>query len=55
MTAAEERLKKSGKDAGNWWGTALTATIRQNTPQELLDILIVELIPLMTKAWLPRR
>jgi len=50
MTAAEERLKKSGKDAGNWWGTALTATIRQNTPQELLDILIVELIPLMTKA-----
>lgn len=50
MKVKEDNIKKAGRDLADWLGTALTTQFKTNVPGDLFDILIVELIPLMTKA-----
>lgn len=50
MKVKEDNIKKAGRDLADWLGTALTTQFKTSVPGELFDILIVELIPLMTKA-----
>ena len=50
MVGKKEAVQKAGRDLADWMGTALTGRFRDNVPPELLDILIVELGPLMAAA-----
>ncbi|HNT76015.1 MAG TPA: hypothetical protein PKH77_13450 [Anaerolineae bacterium] len=50
MVAKKEAIQKAGRDLADWMGTSLTGRFRDNVPSELLDILIVELGPLMAAA-----
>lgn len=50
MVVKKEAVQKAGRDLADWMGTALTGRFRENVPAELLDILVVELGPLMVAA-----
>lgn len=43
-------LQKSGREAGDWLGTALLEEFKTSVPKGLLDIMIIQLVPLLAAA-----
>jgi len=43
-------IAKSGREAGDWLGTALLEEFKTSVPKGLLDIMIIQLVPLLAAA-----